>query len=89
MYCPDELEGVTAKARLQGLRAIRANHAELADLRTEVDRLRVQNAKMKSAMRHCIDCDYRVEIMNQRVQSSENADGSGAAGDRGIDPTGR
>ena len=81
MYCPDELEGVNSKERLQGLRVIRSNHAELADLRTEVDRLRAQNAKMKSAMRHCIDCDYRVEIMTQRAQASTNADGSGTAGD--------
>jgi hypothetical protein len=46
-----------------------------ASLQAEVDRLREQNEKMKRAMRHCIDCEYRVEIMATRAAEGRSAAG--------------
>ncbi len=51
-------------------------------LRAEVERLRTQNENMKRAMRQCIDCEYRVEVMASRAERGLNADGS--APDAGV-----
>lgn len=46
-----------------------------AVLRAEVERLRAQNEKMKRAMRHCIDCEYRIEVMATRAEEGRAAAG--------------
>ena len=51
-------------------------------LQDEVERLRQQNEKLRQAMRHCIDCDYRVDVLARRA-----AEGEVAAG-RPAEPTG-
>ncbi len=42
---------------------IRAQSGELAALRTEVETLRAQNERMKTAMRRCITCDFRLAVI--------------------------
>ncbi len=49
-------------------------------LRDEIDRLRAQNENMKRAMRQCVDCEYRVEVMAHRAARGLNADGSAPGG---------
>lgn len=49
---------------------------ELASLRVEVERLRSQNDHMKRAMRQCIDCEYRIEVVADRAARGLTADGS-------------
>ena len=44
-------------------------------LQAEIDRLREQNEKMKRAMRHCIDCEYRVEVVATRAAEGRSAAG--------------
>ena len=36
---------------------------ELAKLRTEVEALRAQNDKINRAMRRCLTCEYRLEVI--------------------------
>ena len=49
--------------------------ADPAMLQAEIDRLREQNEKMKRAMRHCIDCEYRVEVVATRAAEGRSAAG--------------
>ena len=49
-------------------------------LRAEIDRLRAQNESMKAAMRHCIDCEYRLEVVARRAEHGLTASG-GTAGE--------
>jgi len=58
-----------------------ADSDDPAALRAEVERLRSQNENMKRAMRQCIDCEYRIEVMESRAERGLTADGSGDAGD--------
>ena len=44
-------------------------------LRAEIERLQSQNEKLKKAMRHCIDCEYRVEVMAGRASEGRTAAG--------------
>jgi hypothetical protein len=44
-------------------------------LRAEIERLRLQNEKMKRAMRHCIDCEYRIEVITTRAENGRAAAG--------------
>jgi len=44
---------------------------ELRILREELDRLRIQNDRMREAMRRCLSCEYRqesIERANRRAQ---------------------
>ena len=50
-----------------------------AQLRAEVDRLRIQNEKLRRAMRHCIDCEYRIEVMATRADGGRSAAGGDPA----------
>ena len=45
-------------------------------LRSEVRRLEEQNERLRRAMRHCIDCEYRIESIDRRNAEGANADGS-------------
>jgi len=45
---------------------LRAQSRELAALRSEVEALRAQNEKMKAAMRRCITCEFRLEVVGRR-----------------------
>ena len=49
----------------------------VASLRGEVDRLREQNEKLKKAMRHCTDCEYRIEVVTSRSEAGQTAAGDG------------
>jgi uncharacterized protein with PIN domain len=40
---------------------LRRQRRELAQLRAEVTRLRLQNDKINRAMRRCLTCEYRLE----------------------------
>jgi hypothetical protein len=44
---------------------MRAQSRELAELRSEVETLRVQNERMKAAMRRCITCEFRLEVVGR------------------------
>ena len=46
-----------------------------AALRAEIARLRARNERMKAAMRHCIDCEYRREVLAQRAELGRTASG--------------
>jgi hypothetical protein len=50
-------------------------------LQAEIERLRSQNENMKRAMRHCIDCEYRVEVMATRANEGRTAAGGGSPTD--------
>ena len=52
-----------------------AEDDDLAALRAEVERLRAQNDKMRRAMRHCIDCEYRIEVIATRAEEGHAAAG--------------
>lgn len=43
-----------------------AQQREIAALRKEVDRLRAQNERLNRAMRRCITCEYRLEVVGRR-----------------------
>lgn len=83
MHRSHELESAGV---IRGLRHRLAPSAESSvdteALRAEVDRLRSQNEKMKQAMRHCIDCEYRVEVMAKRASDGQVA----AGGDEPVAP---
>jgi len=66
-------------ARLVG-RGGESPAGELTALRAEVERLRGQNESMRRAMRQCVDCEYRVEVMARRAERGLNADGSAPSG---------
>jgi hypothetical protein len=79
VHRPHELEAGRVIRSL--LRRLGGGDAEdPAALRAEIDRLRAQNESMKRAMRQCIDCEYRIEVMASRAERGLNADGSAPAG---------
>jgi uncharacterized membrane protein len=43
----------------------RALERELEALRDEVDKLRVQNERMRAGMRRCTTCEYRLEVVGR------------------------
>ena len=76
MHGADELEAPGVIRGLIGqLRRPDEGIDDPAVLRAEVERLRAQNEKMKRAMRHCIDCEYRVEVMATRADKGLAAGG--------------
>ena len=42
---------------------------EIAKLRAEVERLRLQNEKIERAMRRCLTCDYRLQVIAEKSGS--------------------
>ena len=64
-------------------RLTRSNDDDPRALRAEIERLEAQNEKLRGAMRHCIDCEYRVEVLAARAAEGLPAAG-GATG--GADP---
>ena len=44
---------------------LRAQGRELAELRSEVETLRAQNERMKTAMRRCITCEFRLQVVGR------------------------
>ena len=44
---------------------MRAQHRELARLRAEVASLRTQNERMKTAMRRCLTCEFRLQVVGR------------------------
>ena len=76
MHGADELEAAGMIRELVQRVARRNDQADdPRALRAEIDRLRMQNDKLKQAMRHCIDCEYRVEVMATRAAAGRTADG--------------
>ncbi|MDJ0847803.1 MAG: hypothetical protein QNK04_05380 [Myxococcota bacterium] len=51
---------------LRGERKRREQALELRMLRAEVLALRTQNEKMRAAMRRCLTCEYRLEVLGRR-----------------------
>jgi len=47
-------------------RKVLEQQREIASLRDEVERLRAQNERLNSAMRRCIPCEYRLEVVGKR-----------------------
>ena len=54
---------------LQREKQLRAQAAELRELRKERDTLRAQNESMRAGMRRCISCEYRLEVKAGREES--------------------
>ena len=50
-------------------------------LQVEVERLRAQNESMKKAMRHCVTCEYRLEVVSNRQAEGRTADGGPGNGE--------
>ena len=68
--------------RLGAMRESVATARRAAALEGEIERLRHQNEGLKQAMRHCIDCEYRLEVVERRAREGRTASGS-KADDRG------
>ena len=45
---------------------------EIKNLKQELLALQNQNASMRSGMRRCITCDYRIEYRNRQEQSVDD-----------------
>ena len=76
MHRTDELEAPgVIRSLVSGSRRRPDGTDDPASLRAEIERLRSQNEKMKRAMRHCIDCEYRVEVMATRADEGRAAAG--------------
>ncbi len=46
----------------------------IRELEAQVAKLELQNARMKTAMRRCLTCDYRLEVLGKK--RAERADDS-------------
>lgn len=57
-----------------------AGPVSVEELRAEIRRLEHQNERLRAAMRHCIDCEYRIEVVARRDAAGAAADGSPADG---------
>lgn len=59
--------------------------ASVEELQAQVCRLEEQNERLRKAMRTCIDCEYRIEVVARRDSVGAAADGglpqSGPSGD--------
>jgi uncharacterized protein with PIN domain len=47
-------------------RRLHAQERELRELRDQVARLQHQNDRIQTAMRRCITCDYRLEVVGKK-----------------------
>lgn len=47
---------------------------EIEQLRRELETLRAQNASMRSGMRRCVTCDYRIDYKNRQDRSIDTSD---------------
>jgi len=76
VHRPDELEAQdplsARRASMSKLREFLAREAllrsrsrELAVLRSEVESLRSQNERMKTAMRRCLTCEFRLQVVGR------------------------
>ena len=45
---------------------------EISQLKQELQALQAQNASMRSGMRRCVTCDYRIEYRNRQDQSADD-----------------
>lgn len=45
---------------------------EISQLKQELQALQAQNTSMRSGMRRCVTCDYRIEYKNRQDQSAED-----------------
>ena len=46
-------------------RRLHEKQLKINSLSAEVDKLRLQNDKMREGMRRCVTCDYRLAVINQ------------------------
>ncbi|MCP4436517.1 MAG: hypothetical protein GY812_13610 [Actinomycetia bacterium] len=60
-----------------------ADAESVSALRAEIERLEAQNDKLRRAMRQCIDCEYRIEVIGRRTSEGLAADGGDV---EGLDP---
>ncbi len=63
------------RSLVERLRGRQGGTGDAAALQAEIDRLCQQNERMKRAMRHCVDCEYRVEVMATRAAEGHSAAG--------------
>jgi hypothetical protein len=76
VYRPDELEATGVIRDLVQRFARRSDQTDdPRALKAEIERLQSQNDKLKKAMRHCIDCEYRVEVTAARAGEGRTAGG--------------
>jgi prefoldin subunit 5 len=47
-------------------RRLHTQEAELQRLRSEVQKLQHQNERIQTAMRRCVTCDYRLEVIGKK-----------------------
>lgn len=79
MYGADEMEAAGVMGgffrRLLGQATAATSSGDAASLRVELDRLRAENERIRTAMRHCIDCEYRIETIQRRAEVNQTASG--------------
>jgi len=39
---------------------------EISELRSELEKQRAQNERMRTAMRRCVTCEFRIEVEGRR-----------------------
>lgn len=59
---------------LDRLKDARAAHRELARVQEDNEKLRLQNERLRAAMRRCLTCEYRIDALR-----SQEADDDAAA----------
>lgn len=86
MHGADDVEG---RGVIRGLlRRLAGDEGDGDDpraLRAEIERLEAQNERLRGAMRHCIDCEYRVEVLESRAARGLPAAGEPTSGGAGRD----
>ena len=53
-----------------GMRRKREQRREIRELRSEVEKLRRENLQMREAMRRCLACDYRIQVIGRHGRST-------------------
>ena len=52
-----------------------ARRRELSAARAELAKLRTQNERMRAAMRRCLSCEYRLEVIGRSADSDGKREG--------------
>ena len=57
---------------LEQSRLLVQQNREIERLREEVAKLEARNAKMEKAMRRCVSCEYRLEVIGRRERAESD-----------------
>ena len=57
-----------------------ARRRELSAARAELAKLRTQNERMRAAMRRCLSCEYRLEVIGRSADVDEKPEGDSDIG---------